>query len=69
VRTSGLEIRCFAFRVLMEMNGVFTGGQSAEVEFEFDAGSNGLDLDGSDVLARGIFDRNSDSTSLGHAPG
>jgi len=53
----------------MEMNGVFTGGQSAEVEFEFDAGSNGLDLDGSDVLARGIFDRNSDSTSLGHAPG
>jgi len=44
VRTSGLEIRCFAFRVLMEMNGVFAGGQSVEVEFEFDAGGKGLDL-------------------------
>jgi len=67
VWTSGFEIRRFAFRVLMKVNGVLTGNQSPEVEFELDTGSNGLDLDGADVLARGVLDLNRDTTSLGHA--
>ena len=64
-----LRARSFALRVLMEMDGACARGQSAQVELEFDAGGKGLDLDGSNLLALGIFHFNRDSTALGHALG
>jgi len=54
--TSGrFEVGQIALGCLMEVDGVFPGGQVPDVELQFDSGLLGLDGRGTDTLTLGVF--------------
>jgi len=56
MRSGGLEVRCIAFGVLMEMQRVLAGRQVLQVELDRHAGLCGLQRGGADALAFGVLE-------------
>jgi|SRR6185295_8891717 len=55
VWSGGLEIRCFARRILMEVSDMFSGRKAFQIQGDFDARTFVHDRRGSDRLALGVL--------------